>query len=1069
MKKILTVLFLITIVLSGVIQVYGQQKKIVSGRVIDSSDKTAIVGATIGEYDKEQRVVNGTITNIDGDFVLQMKEASNIVKVNFVGYEMQQISTEKAGSVVVELKSAVLQINEVTIKAEAKSNNQLTNIEDRDKASSSVKIDMMEMQNQGVVSAADALQGKVSGLDIVSASGDPGAGSQLVIRGMSSLGNSKPLIVVDGIPQFNVGSNFDLSSAEAEDISILINMALQDIKSIEVLKDAASTAIYGSRGADGVLLIETHKGKMGKVRFNYQFKSSLNVQPDAIPMLDGDEYIMLQQEEWHNLWGTSSNIPREISYDVDYFDFYNYSANTDWIKEITRNGATYDHYLSASGGGAKTRYFTSLNYVSEGGTTLNTSSKRFSSRVNLDYFLSQKLLFQVKFDYNSTSIEGNIGNVREMAYIKSPNMSVWEHDAQGNLTGEYFTPVASYQGNGVAFYNPVAVANLSQNDRVIDKLENTFMLQYRLNKWVTFRETVSFQYQGTKAKSFMPYNAVGADWLSPSNNRSQETNTLDQALRTETQVSFNSMFSNPKHQLYGAFSWVTENSSYDLLYMGTNKTPSTDILDPGANSNIGGISTGTGENRLMSAIPNINYKYDEKYMIQTLIRADAHSSFGSSNRWGVFKGLSFGWRFSNEEFMKNLSFLNEGMLRASWGVSGRQPGDVYARFATFDSKVSYMMMPAIAPSRVQLDNLSWEEITSYNVGFELTLFDNRVFLESDVYRKVTSDILFDGYSIPLSTGYDNLRYYNGGEMTNTGWELMSDFKILRQSIWNWSVYFNAANNVNSFSKLPENFNPERSTSIGNEQYPIRVVEGDPIGSFFGFRYLGVWSRDEDVVARDENGDILYDREGLPIPLRYTDTYTFKGGDPIYEDINHDGKIDINDAVYIGDSNPLFVGGFGSNLKYKRLNLSVSFNYRLGYDIINMIAMQTEGMNSRNNQSKAVLNRWRVQGQNEPGMLPRAYMNHPANNLGSDRYVENGDYVRLNNITLSYMLDNRICRKLHLSDVNLALSARKLFTFTNYSGQDPEVGQDASNPFWVGVDYARTPPPKIMSFNLSVGF
>jgi hypothetical protein len=284
-----------------------------------------------------------------------------------------------------------------------------------------------------------------------------------------------------------------------------------------------------------------------------------------------------------------------------------------------------------------------------------------------------------------------------------------------------------------------------------------------------------------------------------------------------------------------------------------------------------------------------------------------------------------------------------------------------------------------------------------------------------------------------------------------------------------SFNFNISQNINAFSKLPENFNTERSTSIGNGQYPLRVVEGEPIGSFFGFRYKGVYASDEDVVAKDAEGEILLDSEGKVIPMRYTDTYIFKGGDPIYEDINYDGKIDINDVVYIGDSNPNFIGGFGTTLKYKNWDFSMAFHYRTGFDIINGIALQTQGMNNRDNQSKAVLNRWRVQGQEEDGLLPRAYMNHPANNLGSDRYVEKGDFVRLNNIKLAYMLSNEMCRKLRVRKANVAISARKLYTFTGYTGQDPEIGQDASNPFWIGVDNARTPPPKVITFSIGIGF
>jgi TonB-linked SusC/RagA family outer membrane protein len=1079
MKKIKITIILI-IALLNLFTVNAQEKITIRGRVIDSADKSTVIGANVVEYDKDNRVINGTITNVNGDFVLTIKDQKNIVKVSVIGYKAQEIKPETGKSIMVELVSEDVAIGEVKVVAESRAQNSLTNIADRDKASASVKIDLLDMQDAGITSAADALQGKISGLDIISASGDPGSGSQLVIRGLSSMGNNQPLVVIDGVPQFKIEKgSVDLSSADSEDISNLINIALQDIKSIEVLKDAASTAIYGSRGADGVLLIETHKGRMGKVQFDYQYKNNYSVQPPSIPMLNGDEYIMLQLEEWHNAYGVF-NMDPEIAYDKDYSGFYNYSANTDWLKEITQNGTSDDHYFSVSGGGEKTRYFTSFGYLDEGGTTINTGYKRFTTRVNLDYFLSRNLMFQIKFNYTSSLTERNVElqgsywrprNIREMAYIKSPNMSVYEYDESGNPTGEYFTPIRSYQGDGVTYFNPVAVANLGQRDESLSKLENTFMLQYRINDWLTLRETISFQYAGTKEKRFLPYNAIGADWLDWQINKAEEGNSLTQGIVTETQLAFGSPFKNKEHEISGALTWATDQQSNEWMNIQSNRIPSTDIQDPAVDAAINWIGNSSGENRLISGVGNINYKYKDKYLLQGNMRADAHSSFGANNRWGLFYGLMAGWRFSNENFMKSIPWLGESLIRASYGVSGRQPSDVYARYASYvsTSTGAYLTNPAIAPSSVQLNNLRWETISSWDIGGELSLFKDKLYIEGDFYNKVTSDILFKDYRIPYSSGYDQLKFLNGGEMTNYGWELMLDWKAFRSKDWLVSLNFNISQNINSFNKLPDNFNPEKSTSIGNGQYPQRVVEGEPIGSFFGFRYLGVYPSDADAMAKDAEGNVLIDAEGNPIPMRYQDSYTFKGGDAIYQDINYDGKIDINDVVYIGDSNPDFIGGFGSTVKYKNWDFTMAFNYRLGYDIINGIALQTQGMNNRDNQSKAVLNRWRVQGQDEEGMLPKAYMGHPANNLGSDRYVEPGDFVRLNNIKLSYMLSSRLCQKIGIRKANIALSARKLITWTNYSGQDPEIGQDASDPFWMGVDYARTPPPIVYTLSLGIGF
>lgn len=1074
MKKIKITIILI-LSLCSFIGAYSQSKQTIRGKVVDQKDNSPIVGATIVESDMDNRVVNGTITDADGNFVYQMKNAGNTMKVSVLGYQAKPFKPNPAKAIIIELTSTDIELNEVTVSAKARSDNQLTNISERDNASSRVKIDLMEMKDEGIISAADALQGKVPGLDIISASGDPGSGSQIVIRGLSSMGNSKPLIVIDGIPQDNVPSAFDMSSANTEDISNLINIALQDIKSIEVLKDAASTAIYGSKGADGVLLIDTYRGRMGKVQFDYQYKGSVNFQPPAMPMLNGNQYITLQLEEWHNSVGVY-DVPDEIAYNKDYVDFYNYSANTSWLAAITQNSLTNDHYFKISGGGEKTRYFTSISYVNEGGTTINTGARHFSTRINLDYFLSKKILFSVQFAYKNNQINRNITvngtNVRQMAYIKAPNMSIWEHDAYGNLTGEYFTPINSYQGDGFSYFNPVAVARLGKNDSNENALENSFRLKYNIKDWLVFKETLSFQYSGTKENSFLPYNAIGVDWLSWNVNLGMEGNSSFSSIKTESNLVFDIPFKTKDHVVSGTVAWITNQGSSEWMAIQGDRTASTQIQDPAVSPQIGWIGSGQGKNSDLGALVNLNYKLKDRYMIQTVFRADANSAFGVENRWGLFKGVSVGWRFSDEPLLTNWhdSWMNDCMLRTSWGVSGSPPTDAYARFATYKStSINYITNPAIRPTSIQLDNLKWESVTSTDLGLELNLFKDRLYLEGDIYRKFTSNLLFPNYDIPTSSGFSQLKFLNGGEMENRGWELAINYKIVKTKDWLVSVDFNTSQNINSFTALPDNFNKESSTSIGNGEYPKLVVAGEPIGSFYGFHYLGVYPSDKDAIAKDASGNNLVDGNNNPISMTYKGTYIFRGGDAKYEDINHDGKIDLNDVVYIGDSNPSLTGGFGTSFRYKHWNLSFSFYYRLGFDIINMVALQAEGMNGRDNQSTAVLSRWRMQGQDEPGMLPRAYMNNPANNLGSDRYVEKGDFMRLNNIKFGYQFSQDLCHKLGFQSASFSVSARKLFTFTNYSGQDPEVGQNAADPFWVGVDYANTPPPKIVTCSFAVGF
>lgn len=1075
MKNIVFIIFFLFLLSSG--NLFPQQKIIIKGKVIDKESKESIPGANVIEYDENERIVNGTVTDVNGNFVLELRNPTHSIKVSLIGYNTITIKPETGKNIVVELEVSEIKLEDVKVTAKARTANSLININDRDKVTASVKMDLVEMKDVGVLSAADALQGRVSGLDILAASGDPGAGSHIVIRGISSLGNNKPLIVIDGIPQADPPNykDFQLSSATAEDIGNLLKIPVQDIKSIEILKDAAATSIYGSRGADGVLLIETYKGRLGKVRFDYNYKLSYNQQPPSIPMLNGDEYIMLQLEAWHNHYGIF-NVPKEIAYDKDDPDFYNYSANTDWVKAITKDAVTHDHYFSASGGGEKSRYFASVSYVDEGGTTINTFSKRLSTRINLDYFLSSKLLFMVQFNYNNSFTRSSFYfadrqmTIRKMAYMKAPNMSIWEYDANGNLTGEYFTPINSYQGDGYTYFNPVAVANLGKNDRKANGILNSFTLRYTFTDWMNLRSTISYQFEGSKSNNFLPYNAVGTDWLAWTVNKAEESNNNFSSINTETQLNFTAPINNKNHVVSGSLTWMTEQQKGEWVNIQSNKIPTVDVQDPAIQAQINWIGNGSWETRLVGASANLNYILLDRYILQSMLRADAYSAFGAKNRWGIFKGLSVGWRFSNEPFLKNLKFLGESKIRGGWGVAGRRPWDSYARFATYNNSATghYMNNIGIIPTQIQLNKLKWETVTSYDIGMDLNLFNNKIFVQGDIYKKITTDILFQRYKIPSSSGYEEMQFFNGGKLENKGWEMMFEYNIIQKNNLRWSINFNTSQNINIFVDIPDNFNTEKSTSIGNGEYPKRLVEGEPIGSFFGFRYLGVYPTDQDAFARDAEGNILYDYEGKPIPMTYKN-YIFKGGDAKYDDINHDGKIDLNDVVYLGNSNPDWIGGFGTSIRYKNFDFSCTFHYRLGFHIINGVAIETEGMTNKNNQSKAVLHRWRVQGQNEPGMLPRAYIDHPANNLGSDRYVERGDYLRLLNLIIGYRFGKKICDKLNVESINVTFSARRLFTITKYSGQDPEVGFDASDPFWIGVDYAQTPPPRIMTLSISIGF
>ncbi|MFC2079995.1 SusC/RagA family TonB-linked outer membrane protein [Bacteroidota bacterium] len=1057
----------------------GQSKITLRGTIMDDAGE-AVIGATLVEYDEDRRIISGTVSDVNGNFQISVKDGTALIVASCIGYKTQEFNLNNRNVLKIVLEAESIGIDEVVITASS-NNDPLTNVAQRDQTSSRVKVDMIDSKHLGAVSAEEALQGQVSGLDIISNSGDPGSGSQIVIRGLGSIGNAKPLIVVDGISMdIRINPDFDFGSADQEDIGDLVSIAPQDIKSIDVLKDAAASAIWGSKGANGVLLIETYRGTQGQTRFDYQGKYTWNVDPPPIPMLNGNEYIMLQLEEHHNALGEYT-LPDQIAYDPLYEDFYNYSADTDWLDAITRTGFISDQYFKVSGGGGKTRYFTSLNYHSNTGPTLNTSLERISTRINLDYNVSDKLKFSVNFSYTNSLKEGNylikadLGNgnrsvdVRKMALIKSPNMSILEHDQFGNLTGEYFTPIESYQGNGSIYFNPVAVTDLSSNDALQNIVFNSYVLNYTIFPWMRFRETISFQYLNEKSNGFLPYNAIGADWIDEINNESFESNSVDTKITSRSQLFIIPRLG-PNHSFSTMFMFETDQRTQDWSSSTSSLGPSIQIIDPASNAIIQNIKSGSSDFRALGGLASVNYKLKDRYISSFNLRADGSSKFGSNRRWGIFPSASLGWRFSEETFMNFAEFLDDGKIRASYGVTGREPGNPYDRHAIYNTADpgQYIDNPFIIPQRVQLDNLKWETMSSWNLGLDLLMFENRITFTGEIYNKTTEDILWRRYDIPSSSGFERLNWFNGGSLENRGWELFIRVIPIKKKDFSTNLNFNISQNINSFLEFPDNFNNEVATSIGNGQFPRRAEIDQPIGSFYGFRYQGVWASTSGVIAVNENGTPIVDSNGDPVPLKYG-THNFQGGDAIYEDVNHDGVINLNDVVYLGDSNPDFFGGLGGGINYKDFRFSFQFLYRLGFQIVNEVAMNTEGMLNKNNQSKAVLHRWRVEGQDEEGMLPRAYLDHPANNLGSDRYVEDGDFVKLNNLSLRYRLNKKYSKRFHITSMDVALTMRKILTFTNYSGQNPEIPQNTSDPFWFGTDNARTPTPQAYTLSFSIGF
>jgi len=791
----------------------------------------------------------------------------------------------------------------------------------------------------------------------------------------------------------------------------MIPVALADIASIEVLKDGSSTALYGAEGANGVILIETKKGKPQKMGLTYQFNQSFINNPSYAPMLNGDEYIMYQLESMHN--AGIAQIPIELCYDRDYSGFYNYSANTNWIEAVTQPGNASNHFLNVYGGNEKSRYYGSINFTDQKGTVINTGYNRLSGRLNFEHYITDKLTFTLQLSNSFNKHEGNVElnniDILQMAFIKAPNMSIWEYDSLGIRTGDYFSPMNSYQGNGRDYYNPVAVSDLGKSENTLNDFISTGRLHYNFNNWLSFNETFSYFRSSVVSESYLPDKAIDNGWLSwgvPIINNNSEL--VSDQYRNEIQALLNIPFKDEKKNgLSGTFTWIRQGGKNKIEY---------DDFD------------NRFEWKRNAAISSVFYELLDRYVLNVNSRFE--SIYYDRHIWDKHYGIVAGWRFSNEPLLKSFSFLNRGFIHTGWSFAKYHPFEYYQSvFSAHESEI---------------------QAQSCNLGIEFGLFRNRIHLSADYYNKLSTQ--------------ESTKPISAVKLKSQGWEGMFSYEFIKTRNFSWGTNFNIAYNNSIVLEAPIN---SQWGMLINGRYLGQLENNKPLGSIYGLVFDGLYATDQDAIARDQNGNILYDNEGAPRMIQY-DYYgthhIFQGGDAKYRDINYDGIINEEDVVYLGNSYPKYIGGFGSTLQFKNLSLTCNFHYRSGYQVINQVAMESEGLISNNNQSKEELNRWRMPGQGGTDLLPRAFRDHPANNLGSDKFVGNGGFIRMNYISLGYNLNPEICNKIHLKDLFLSLSAQRLFTLTNYDGLDPEIEMESYG--W-HRDVIRSYPPKIYTLSIQI--
>lgn len=1077
MKKAILLPLAFMFFLSGIHKALGQSA-IVQGKITDTKTQETLVAVNIVEIDKNGRFISGTISDFNGNYVIKVTDVKNPLQVSFIGYKKQTFMIENRTRIDISLEPEAITVEDVIVVGAKVGHDGFTQV--RDRATSVQRIEMLDMKSVMSTTVEDMLQGRLGNVDISSVSGDPGAGLNIRIRGTASLNaRNQPLIVINGIPyDANIDESFDFASADVEKFGNLIDVSPEDIESIEVLKDAASTAVWGSRASNGVLMIKTKRGAKSKPIFEYTFKFTSTYEPDPIPMLDGAGYARLITEEHYNV-NRNTFFSNEIAFDPEWEEYYNYSQNTNWIKEITQVANTQEHNFSVRGGGEKSRYNMSMGYYDEGGTTIGNNLKKLNLRSSLDYDLSTKLQFKsdimfTRYDQDNTyDVEdpefGQWKSIRSVAYRKMPNLSVYDRDTLGNHYGEFFIPTSTLQGSARDTYNPVAFAKLGSQKRFRDNARALFTLKYNITPALIFNSTVTLDIFDSKISKFLPYKALGYDRSSDISNRAVNEFSKKNSIYTINQLLYRPKLTTD-HEVVAMAQFDTEESNSRWYKTESGLSASPFLTEPVNDKHLVYFGSSFTQYRSMGLFVTGTYKFRDRYSIMLGAKYEGNSKFSKESRWGLFPTVSGFWRISEESFLKDASFINDLKLRCSWGQSGNSPSENYLYYNTYTagSGYSYMDMQGVQPSGIELTSLKWETIDQVNPGISFIGLNNRLNVEIDYYKKKTLNLYLKDSGIPYQSGFSSINR-NDGEMENTGFEFLLDYTIIKKKDFSLNFNLNISRNRNKVIRLPENYSLVYGNMLENGNYKISVVPGQPLGGFFGYQYAGVFKSDADAMVRDRNGNPVYGLnkdEPLTMIMGGPSGYVFEGGDARYKDQNYDGKIDELDLVYLGDLNPKYMGGTQFRIQYKGLILNTFFYFKLGQKIINQTRMDTEKMYNYDNQSLATNWRWRREGDETD--IPRALYNTGYNWLGSDRFVEDGSYLRLKSISLSYVFNQKICKWMGVTDLKLFATAYNLYTWTKYSGQDPDVAPP-SRPDVLPKDYSKTPPGRKYMLGLNISF
>lgn len=985
------------------------QEKTISGIITSSEDGLPLTGVTV----KLKNSAIGTISDVDGKYRIPVPPGDVELIFSFVGYQEQVIAAGNRTLINIIMNPSVKELSEVVVTG-------YTTQEKKTITGSITSVSAADFKDMPVSGMDQALQGRAAGVVVTQSSGTPGGGIMIRVRGNSSIsGSNRPLFIVDGVPIADGGLSGRSFGGQQDNALATLNP--NDIESIEILKDASAKAIYGSRAANGVILITTKRGKTDtKTNINLEVQRGMIDPVGRVELLNSQELLELQREALRNAGQNPdlAGIPGVTD-----------AINTDWIDVVSRTGILQQYQLSAQGGTNKTKFYLSGSYRDEEGVIFNNKFERWTGTFNLDHNATDKLRFGINASLARTlnkRIKGD--NFLDGVYSGALRSLPWyePYNEEGRLNAPGDIGYAAFPN-----FNPLAQAIEPRFDTYATKIIAGIYAEYELLPELVVRTKFNTDFNAVNEDQFEPSTTAIGGFLPNVGGQGYGVYSTSEfaTLLNTTLITYNKVKGN--HQFGGLLgSEVLSSTGRSSNVQG--------ILFPNDRlsylTSSGLILDGSSfliQNGLVSYFGEVNYNYKEKYLLKVNARYDGSSRFGRDRRFGFFPAVSLGWRITEEEFMKKFEFISEMKLRGSVGVTGNERIGNFLFLESWGAATAYNGVPAIAPATLANPLLQWEQTTEVNLGLDMGFFENRISFNAEVYYNQTNNLLLSE-TLPLTTGFGAVQG-NLGQLTNKGAELTISTENLNKKL-RWNTSFNISTNFNIVNRLATDEPQFAGYSTFTNSTHI-VTPGHPLGSFWGLKFLGV------------------------------DPAT---GDAIYEDVNQDGVITASDGQIIGNAQPLFTGGLSNSFSFKNFDLTAFFQFSYGNSMINFAntGMLNSGESLDENQIATARNRWRQPG--DIASVPRYEFGNTFNNRFSSRFVEDGSFLRLKNVALGYTLPRAMAARYKLQSVRIFASGTNLWTLTRYTGADPEVNTLDGSTLAQGIDFYTLPQVRTLMMGINIG-